>query len=126
MSRKCWQRIPERFTVLRHVRPKFSCGRCQKIIQAPAAKRPFPNAMAGAPVIANVLVSKFCDHTPLYRQNQIYARSGVSPRKPRRWGSFSLPSSRSATGRSAIGATITTRPNEHCARWHWEEIMCGC
>jgi transposase len=71
------ERIPERFMVVRHVRPKFSCGRCQKIIQAPAAQRPFPNAIAGASVIANVLVSKFCDHTPLYRQNQIYAREGV-------------------------------------------------
>jgi transposase len=71
------ERIPERFMVVRHVRPKFSCGRCEKIIQAPAAKRPFANGMAGASVIAHVLVSKFCDHTPLYRQAQIYARDGV-------------------------------------------------
>lgn len=71
------ERIPERFMVVRHVRPKFSCGRCEKIIQAPAAKRPFANGMAGASVIAHVFVSKFCDHTPLYRQAQIYARDGV-------------------------------------------------
>jgi transposase len=71
------ERIPERFMAVRHVRPKFSCGRCQKIIQAPAASRPFANGMAGASVIAHVLVSKFCDHTPLYRQNQIYAREGM-------------------------------------------------
>jgi transposase len=71
------ERIPERFMVVRHVRPKFSCGRCEKIIQAPAAQRPFASGMAGASVIAHVLVSKFCDHTPLYRQNQIYAREGV-------------------------------------------------
>jgi transposase len=71
------ERIPARFKVVQHVRPKFTCGRCEKIIQAPAAKRPFVNGMAGASVIAHVLVSKFCDHTPLYRQNQIYAREGV-------------------------------------------------
>ena len=71
------ERIPARFKVVQHVRPKFTCGRCEKITQAPAAKRPFVNGMAGASVIAHVLVSKFCDHTPLYRQNQIYAREGV-------------------------------------------------
>ena len=62
---------------MQHVRPKFNCGRWQKIIQAPAAKRPFDNGMAGASVIAHVLVSKFYDHIPLYRQQQIYAREGV-------------------------------------------------
>ncbi len=71
------ERIPERFMVVRRVRPKFSCGRCEKIIQALTAKRPFANGMAGASVIAHVLVSRFCDHTPLYRQAQIYARDGV-------------------------------------------------
>ncbi len=71
------ERIPERFMVVRHVRPKFGCASCEKVIQAPAAKRPFAGGMAGASVIAHVLVSKFCDHTPLYRQNQIYARDGV-------------------------------------------------
>jgi len=71
------ERVPERFMVVQHIRPKFSCASCQKIIQAPAAKRPFAGGMAGASVIAHVLVSKFCDHTPLYRQNQIYARDGV-------------------------------------------------
>ena len=71
------ERIPERFMVVRHVRPKFSCASCEKVIQAPAAQRPFAGGMAGASVIAHVLVSKFCDHTPLYRQNQIYARDGV-------------------------------------------------
>jgi transposase len=53
------ERIPERFMVVRHVRPKFSCASCEKVIQACAAKRPFAGGMAGASVIAHVLVSKY-------------------------------------------------------------------
>jgi transposase len=71
------ERIPARFKVVRHLRPKFSCAKCETVIQAPAPSRPIAGGMAGASVIAHVLVSKFCDHLPLYRQSQIYAREGV-------------------------------------------------
>lgn len=71
------ERIPARFKVVRHVRPKMSCAKCQRILQAPAPLRPIERGMAGASVIAHVLVSKYCDHQPLYRQSQIYAREGV-------------------------------------------------
>ena len=71
------ERIPARFKVVRHVRPKMSCAKCEKILQAPAPARPIERGMAGASVIAHVLVSKYCDHQPLYRQSQIYAREGV-------------------------------------------------
>lgn len=71
------ERIPARYKVVRHVRPKLACVLCDTILQAPAANRPIERGIAGASVLAHVLVSKFCDHLPLYRQSQIYAREGV-------------------------------------------------
>jgi transposase len=56
----------------------MSCASCQKIVQVPVPPRPIERGMAGASVLAHVLVSKFCDHLPLYRQSQIYAREGVT------------------------------------------------
>src|SRR6185437_10643291 len=69
--------IPERYKVIRHVRPKLSCIRCQRIVQAPAASRPIARGLAGPGMLAHVLVSKYADHLPLYRQSQIYARAGL-------------------------------------------------
>jgi transposase len=69
--------IPSRFKVMRHVRPKFSCASCQQIVQAPAPERPIARGLAGPGLLAHVLVSKYCDHLPLHRQTQIYAREGV-------------------------------------------------
>lgn len=71
------ERIPASYKVIRHVRPKYSCDRCQHIVQAPAPSRPLERAMAGPALLANVLVSKYCDHLPLYRQAEIAARQGV-------------------------------------------------
>jgi transposase len=69
--------VPEHFKVVRHVRPKLSCVRCQHIVQAHAPSRPIARGMAGPGLLAHVLVSKYADHLPLYRQAQIYARQGV-------------------------------------------------
>jgi transposase len=69
--------VPECYQVLRHVRPKFSCGDCQKIVQAAAPSRPIARGLAGPGFLAHVLVAKYADHLPLYRQSQIYARDGV-------------------------------------------------
>jgi hypothetical protein len=69
--------VPESFKVIRHVRPKFSCGRCETVIEAPAPSRPIPRSYAGPGLLAHVLVAKYCDHTPLNRQSEIYARDGV-------------------------------------------------
>jgi len=63
--------------VQRNARPKYSCVQCQKIVQAPAPSRPIERGIAGPGLLAHVLVSKYCDHIPLYRQSQIYARDGV-------------------------------------------------
>ncbi len=69
--------VPGRYQVIRHVRPKYSCGACQKIVQAPAPSRPIARGLAGPGFLAHVLVSKYADHLPLYRQSQIYAREGL-------------------------------------------------
>jgi transposase len=69
--------VPASFRVIRHVRPKLACGRCDTIVQAPAASRPIARGMAGSGLLAHVLVAKYCDHLPLYRQSGIYAREGV-------------------------------------------------
>ena len=65
------------FKVVRHVRPKLACARCDYIAQADAPSRPIPRGIAGPALLAHILVGKFCDHLPLYRQSAIYARSGL-------------------------------------------------
>ena len=69
--------VPARFQVIRQVRPKLSCAHCERIVQAPAPSRPIARGLAGPGLLAHVLVSKYCDHLPLYRQSEIYARAGV-------------------------------------------------
>ena len=63
--------------VLRIVRPKLSCAGCECIVQAPAPSRPIERGLAGPGLLAHVLVAKYCDHQPLYRQAEMYAREGV-------------------------------------------------
>jgi hypothetical protein len=65
------------FKVIRHVRPKFACSGCERVVEAPAPSRPIERGLAGPGLLAHVLVSKFADHLPLYRQSEIYARQGV-------------------------------------------------
>jgi transposase len=69
--------IPASFKVIRHVRPKLCCKRCDAIVQAAAPSRPIDRGLAGPGLLAHVLVSKYADHLPLYRQSEIYARQGV-------------------------------------------------
>ena len=71
------ERIPSRFQVIRHVRVKLACARCDRIVQAAAPSRPIERGLAGPGLLAHVLVSKYGDHLPLYRQSEIYAREGV-------------------------------------------------
>jgi transposase len=69
--------VPERYRVIRHVRPKLSCAACQTIVQAPAPSRPIARGLAGPGFLAHVMVSKYVDHIPLYRQSEIFARDGL-------------------------------------------------
>ncbi len=69
--------VPEHFKVIRTVRPKMSCPKCSTVVQAPMPSRPIPKAIAGPGLLAHVIVSKYVDHLPLYRQSEIYARQGI-------------------------------------------------
>ena len=69
--------VAAQLKVLQVARLKKSCRRCEKIAQEPAPSRPIPGSMAGAGLLAYVLVSKFDDHLPLYRLNEIFARMGA-------------------------------------------------
>jgi transposase len=69
--------VPGHFKVIRQVRAKLACARCDKIVQAEAPSRPITRGTAGPGLLAHVLVSKYCNHLPLYRQEEIYAREGV-------------------------------------------------
>ena len=69
--------VPASLKVIQYVRPKLACAGCDRIVQAEAPSRPIDRGIAGPGLLAHVLVSKYCDHLPLYRQSQIYARSGV-------------------------------------------------
>lgn len=69
--------VPGRFQVIRHVRPKYACKACDGITQAPSPAMPTPRGRATPAMLAHLLVAKYCDHLPLYRQSEIYAREGV-------------------------------------------------
>src|SRR6202522_819131 len=69
--------VPSHFKRVLHVRPKMSCRACETVVQAPMPTLPIEKGRPGPALLAHVLVSKYCDHLPLYRQAYIYARSGV-------------------------------------------------
>ncbi len=69
--------VPGRFKVVRHVRPKLACVRCQRVFQAAAPSRPIARGLPGPALMAHVMVGKYCDHQPLYRLSGIFARDGI-------------------------------------------------
>lgn len=69
--------VPASFKVIRHVRPKLSCRICETIVQVPMPSLPIERGRPGPGLLAHVLVAKYADHLPLYRQSGIYAREGV-------------------------------------------------
>jgi len=69
--------VPAQLRVIRIVRPKYACRACETVVQAPAPERPIAGGLATPGLLAQVLVSKYCDHTPLYRQSKIFARHGI-------------------------------------------------
>lgn len=69
--------VPAQLRVVRITRPKYACRTCGTVAQAAAPERPIAGGLATPALLAQVLVSKYCDHTPLYRQSQIFARHGV-------------------------------------------------
>jgi transposase len=69
--------IAAQLKVIEIARVKKSCRRCEKMVQVPAPSRPIPGSLAGPSLLAWVLVSKFDDHLPLYRLNEILTRLGA-------------------------------------------------
>ncbi len=70
--------VPAQFKVIVTRRPKYACRSCEEaVVQAPAPGRLIESGIPTENLIAHVLVSKYADHLPLYRQAQIYARQGV-------------------------------------------------
>lgn len=69
--------VPGRFVVNKFVRPRMACSCCEAIVQAPLPSRPIERGRPGPGLLAHVLVSKYADHLPLYRQSQIYRREGI-------------------------------------------------
>ena len=69
--------IAAQMKVIQIARIKKSCRRCERMVQEPAPSRPIPGSMAGPNLLAHVLVSKFDDHLPLYRQHEIFERMGT-------------------------------------------------
>jgi transposase len=70
--------VPAKIKVVEHVRPKYSCRACQEGVKiAPMPKLPIPKSIAAPGFLANLLVSKYQDHLPFYRQEQIWQRIGL-------------------------------------------------
>ena len=69
----------ERWLVIvnRIVRPRLACACCERFVQAPLPSRPIERGRPGPGLLAHVLVSKYADHLPLYRQSQIFERDGL-------------------------------------------------
>src|SRR5437762_1913235 len=70
--------VPGRFKVIRHIREKLSCQSCDTVVAAPAPDHAIARGRAGAGLLAHIVVSKYDDHLPLYRQAEIFAREGVN------------------------------------------------
>jgi transposase len=69
--------VPAQFFVLRHIRGKYACACCQTIQAAPLPAQMIDKGIPAPGLLAQVVVAKHDDHLPLYRQTEIYARSGV-------------------------------------------------
>lgn len=77
-EREVLEYVPSHFKAIVHVRPKWSCRACETITQPPMPSLPIERGLPGPGLLAHVIISKYCDHLPLYRQSGIYARSGVN------------------------------------------------
>jgi len=69
--------VPASFRVVRHVRARFACRDCDAITHTSMLSLPIERGKPGPGLLAHVLVAKYCDHLPLYRQSEIYASEGV-------------------------------------------------
>ncbi len=70
--------VPGTFTVDRHIRGKWACAHCKTLVQAPVPAQVIDKGLPSASLMAHAMVSKYHDHLPVYRLEQIYARSGYA------------------------------------------------
>jgi transposase len=68
---------PGVFTVERHIRGKWACAKCKTLVQAPVDAHVIDKGIPTSGLLAQVLIAKFADHLPLYRQEAIFARAGL-------------------------------------------------
>jgi transposase len=112
--------VPGRFKVVRHIREKLSGRVCDTVVAAPAPDHAIARGRAGAELLAHIVVSKYDDHLPLYRQAEIFARDGVS-----------LETSTPAFARAGSCAAGSGRLRRRCSRWStpsqptsWPAALC--
>jgi transposase len=70
--------VPGVFTVERHIRGKWACSKCETITQAPVAAHVIDKGIPTTGLLAQVLVAKYADHQPLYRQEAVFGRAGLA------------------------------------------------
>ena len=70
--------VPGVFSVERHIRGKWACAHCETLIQAPVDAHVIDKGIPTTGLLAQVLVAKFADHLPLYRQESIFGRAGLA------------------------------------------------
>ena len=106
--------VSAQLKVLQIARLKKSCRLCEKIVQEPAPSTPIQRGMAGAGLLSHILVSKFDDHLPLYRQGEIFARLGFDiPRSTLiGWAGSAIAELRPIA--ELIGRSTLTATHLHC------------
>ena len=70
--------VPGEFTVERHIRGKWTCEQCETLIQAPVPAQVIDKGIPTSGLLAQVLIAKYADHLPLYRQERIFGRAGLA------------------------------------------------
>jgi transposase len=69
--------IPSSFKVINYIRPRCACKSCEVVLQAYPPNQVIDKGKAGPGLLAHILVQKYCNHLPFYRQSQIYEREGI-------------------------------------------------
>ncbi len=101
---------PGVFAVEKHIRGKWVCRRCERLIQAPVPAHIIDKGIPTAGILAQVLIAKYADHMPLYRQEGIFGRAGLAlPRSTlAQWGRrlrCTAPAARRGDERAASDST---------------------
>ena len=90
---------PGTFTVERHIRGKWACAQCETLVQAPVPAHVIEKGIPTTGLLAHVLIAKYLDHLPLFRQEGIFGRAGLP-----------IPQSTLAEWVGRMGVTVTLQP----------------